>query len=105
MSDIVVNVFHLSNNRGYTVPPLNFTYEERSTGHEWRVTCGGTRGYFVRIGDKLDSELYEQAADSHFMADRIVCALLLGQAGSLVPRRWGEYSYKELVEILLGRRT
>ena len=81
MSDFAINVFRLSNQRGYTVPRLNIDYIEHGTGLEWRMTCGGTRAYLVRFGKSLDGDIDEQAADSHFMIRRITSSLLIGGAG------------------------
>ena len=81
MADFVISVFNLRNARGYFVPLLNIEYVERGTGLSWVVSCGGTRGYAVRHGEKLDDNLEQQAADSHFMMRRVESALLLGAVG------------------------
>lgn len=63
------------------MPLLNIHYVEKGTGLSWVVSCGGTRGYAVRHGEKLDENLDNQAADSHFMMRRVESALLLGGVG------------------------
>jgi len=83
VSDVVVNVFRFSNARGYFVPGLNIEYRERDTGQLWQINCAGTRGYLLRFGidSPVKDDLDEQASDSHFMVQRITCALLIGGAG------------------------
>jgi len=79
--DLAISVFSFESKRGYFVPPLNLDYLEKETGLSWTLTCGGTRGYAVRHGEKLGQDLGEQAADSHFMMRRMESSLLLGGAG------------------------
>jgi len=83
MTDIVVNVFRFVNPRGYFVPGLNIHYEEKGTGQLWQINCAGTRGYFLRfgMGSRIKDDFDEQAADSHFMVQRVTSALLIGGAG------------------------
>lgn len=77
----VCSVFELVSKTGYLVPGFNVRYDERDTGVSWFLTGGGTRVYTTRVGMDLDQSTDAQAADSHFMIDRLVCALLVGGAG------------------------
>jgi len=81
VTDIAITVFSFSNRRGYSVPPLNVVYEESDTEQVWQINCGGTRGYFARSGETIDNDMNAQAADSHFMAQRITAALLISGFG------------------------
>jgi len=96
MTDFAVNVFRLANQRGYLVPPLNIYYAEQDTGLQWRLTCGGTRAYLVRFGQSLDEDLDEQAADSHFMVQRITSSLLLGGVGLFQAEAMGRVIFKDV---------
>jgi hypothetical protein len=79
--DFVVSVFRLINRRGYSLPAFNFGYQERDTGTEWRANCGGTRAYLVRYATRLDRDMDEQAAESHFMMRPVTGALLMSGFG------------------------
>jgi hypothetical protein len=79
--DFVISVFRLLNRRGYSLPAFNFGYEEKGTGAEWLLTCGGTRAYMVRFATPLSRDMDEQAADSHFMMRRVTAALLMSGFG------------------------
>lgn len=96
MSDFVINVFRLMNQRGYSVPSLNIGYIEKETGLEWQMTCGGTRAYLVRFGDSLIEDIREHAADSHFMVRRITSSLLLGGAGLFEAESMGRLLFKNV---------
>lgn len=96
MPDCVASIFRLSNARGYRVPALNVDYQEENTGIQWRLTCGGTRGYTVRVGDGVYNDLNEEAADSHFMIKRITSSLLLGRAGLFQAEAVGRILFRSL---------
>lgn len=96
MSDMAITNFRISNQRGYPVPALNFQYHEKDTGQDWWVTCGGTRGYFVRVGNRLADDLSEQAADSHFMAQRVTTSLLMGGAGLFSAQAMGRVIFRNI---------
>lgn len=81
MTTFVINVFQLTNRRGYPAPYLEIHYDEKGSDIQWRMSCGGSRAYLVRLGDSLDPDIDSQAAESHFMAHRMTTALLLGGAG------------------------
>ena len=81
MSRFVISVFQVTNRRGYLVPSVTIEYQERDSDTQWRITCGGSRAYAVRVGDTLSQDVAEQAADSHFMIRRVASALLLAGLG------------------------
>lgn len=81
LMDIAATVFRFSNRRGFSVPPLKVIYEENDTKEIWQINCGGTRGYFLRSGEAIDRSMDIQAADSHFMVQRITAALLISGFG------------------------
>lgn len=80
-STFVCSVFALTNRAGYLAPGFNIRYDEKDTGNSSFITGGGTRLYISRVGDNLDQSKNAQAADSHFMADRVVSVLLISGAG------------------------
>ncbi len=96
MTDSVVSIFELQNTRGYSVPLFRIQYQEADTGIEWQVNCGGTRGYLARFGSKLDADFDTQAADSHFMIQRIVTALLVSGSGLFEARPVGRFLFQGL---------
>jgi len=96
MTDFAINVFRLTNQRGYTVPPLNIGYIESDTGLEWRMTCGGTRAYLVRFGESLAGTWKTQSADSHFMIRRITNSLLLAGVGLFQPEAMGRLFFNNV---------
>jgi len=96
MTDLAISVFRLSNRRGYSVPTMNIDYTELETGLEWRLTCGGSRAYVVRIGATLDRDFDVQAADSHFMIHRITSSLLLGGVGLFQAEATGRLILKDI---------
>lgn len=100
MTELVANVFRFSNPRGYFVPELNIHYEEKSTGQVWQINCAGTRGYFLRFGmeSPIKDDINEQAADSHFMAQRVTSALLIGGAGLFEADPAGRIFFKGMGE-------
>lgn len=81
ISTFVSSVFELMNTAGYFVPGFNIQYDERDTGNAYFITGGGTRLYITRVGDNLEQSRDAQAADSHFIADRVIAALLISGAG------------------------
>lgn len=80
MSDAIVTVFRLHNERGYWAPTANVTYQEQNTGIWWNINCGGRRAYVARVTPKK-ADAANEAADSHFMVRRLTCALLMGGVG------------------------
>ena len=81
MSDVVASVFKFENERGLFVPEFSIDYLESDTKNRWIINCGGSRAYFVRIGQQLCGNLKDQCDDSHFMAKRVVTALLISGIG------------------------
>lgn len=85
MTDLVATVFRLENARFYMAPKLDFRYLEQETGVQWHITAGGSRAYMMRYGENLAAmepdSIDNQNADSHFMANRVQCALLLAGKG------------------------
>lgn len=80
-STFVFSVFELTNKLGYFVPSLNIRYDERNTGNSIFISGGGTRLYISRVGNTLEQSYDSQAADSHFIVDRVISALLISGAG------------------------
>ena len=80
-STFVCSVFELTSKAGYFAPGFNIRYDERDTGNSNFITGGGTRLYISRIGDNLEQSTDAQAADSHFMVDRVISTLLISGAG------------------------
>lgn len=95
-SELAASVFRLRNDRNLQAPRFEFDCIEQETGIVWRVTLGGSRAYAVRYGRGMASSSPEavatQAADSRFMIDRAVAALLLGDAACFT-RRWSDDSW------------
>jgi hypothetical protein len=81
MTDFAISVFALTNDRGYIAPKLNISYGERDSNAQWTITCGGNRVYLIRHATPLEADMEEQAADSHFMVDRLKVAFMFGGAG------------------------
>jgi hypothetical protein len=81
MTDFAISVFRLTNDRGYCAPHISIGYKESDTNAEWSVHCGGTRAYLIRYATPLRLDPDDQAADSHFMVDRLLGAFILGGAG------------------------
>lgn len=96
MPDIVVSVFKFENNKGYFVPRIEFGYLEKDTGVQWTINCGGTRGYFIRFGHNLNKSFDEQAADSHFMANRVTTALFLSGSGLFQAKSMGRVIIEDI---------
>lgn len=80
-STFVCSVFELTSKAGYFAPGFNIRYDERDTGNSCFITGGGTRLYISRVGDNLEQSNDAQAADSHFVVDRVIAALLISGAG------------------------
>lgn len=97
MTDFAISVFRLSCSRGYSVPEMNIGYLEKDTGVQWHITCGGTRAYLVRSGNKLDENIDTQAADSHFMIRRVTSSLLLGGVGLFQAEAMGRLLFRNVV--------
>lgn len=81
MSDLVVSIFNFENDRGLFVPEFSIDYSESDTKNRWIINCGGSRAYFIRMGQELCGNLKHQCDDSHFMAKRVVTALLISGIG------------------------
>lgn len=79
--NFVCSVFALTGHAGYFAPGFNIRYDEKNTGNTTFITGGGTRLYLTRVGNNLDQSSDAQAADSHFMADRVIAGLLISGAG------------------------
>lgn len=77
----VCSVFALTGRAGYIAPPFTIQYDEEDTGNRFFIAGGAKRMYVSRVGNTLGQAIHDQAADSHFMADRVVAALLIGGAG------------------------
>src|ERR1700692_1967371 len=73
------------NRLGYFVPRFNVRYDEDDTDKVWFISAGGTRCYIARIELNRSVDIFEQAADSHFMMNRIVGSLLISGAGLFEP--------------------
>ena len=82
----VFSVFEMMNRLGYFVPRFNVRFDEADTGKVWFISGGGTRCYVARIETRKSVDVFEQAADSHFMMNRIVGSLLISGAGSSTPQ-------------------
>lgn len=80
-STFVCSVFELASKTGYFAPSFNIRYDEQDTGNSSFISGGGTRLYITRVGDNLEQSSDAQAADSHFMVDRVIAALLISGAG------------------------
>lgn len=96
MSDVVASIFKLKNERGYFAPKFNTRYIERDTEQEWVINCGGTRAYFVRIGEELEKDFNAQSADSHFMVHRITTSLFLGGCGLFKAEAQGRIIFEHI---------
>ena len=96
MSDIVVSLFTLENEQGYSTPKFDVQYEEKDTGQKWIINLGGTRAYFIRLGDKLLMDFEEQSADSHFMVKRITTSLFLGGCGLFRAKSAGRFMLEDI---------
>ena len=96
MTDFAISVFRLTNERGYSAPQLNIGYKEIDTNAEWTINCGGTRAYLVRHATPLAEGMKEQAADSHFMIDRLKFAFLFGGAGLFRSKSVGRLIFKNI---------
>ena len=96
MPDIVASIFRLKNERGYFVPRFEARYIERNTGQEWIINCGGTRAYFIRVGEQLEENVKAQSADSHFMANRITRSLFISGCGFFKAEAQGRIIFKTI---------
>ena len=99
-STFVCSVFALTNRAGYLAPGFNIRYDEKDTGNSSFITGGGTRLYISRVGDNLDQSTDAQAADSHFMADRVISALFISGAGLFRASPMGRIFVEAPVETL-----
>ena len=77
----VCSVFELTSKAGYFAPGFNIRYDEKDTDNSIFIKGGGTRVYMSRVGSNLDQSADSQAADSHFMMDRVISGLLISGAG------------------------
>jgi hypothetical protein len=92
----VFSVFEMNNRLGYFVPRFNFRFDESDTGKVWFISGGGTRCYIARIETEKSADIFEQAADSHFMMNRIVGSLLISGAGLFAPEIKGRLLFRGL---------
>ena len=83
--NFVCSVFSLVGRAGFIAPSFDIRYDEKDTRNANFITGGGTRLYISRLGSNLDQALDAQTADSHFIADRVIAALLIGGAGLFQP--------------------
>ncbi len=84
------------NRLGYFVPRFNVQFNEADTGKVWFISGGGTRCYIARIETQKSVDIFEQAADSHFMMNRIVGSLLISGAGLFAPEIKGRLVFRGL---------
>ena len=102
MSDLVASVFQFSNVRYRPVPAVDFGYKEKASPVEWRVYAGGSRGYALRFGPGVakaaEANLEAQNADSHFMMQRVECALLLAGHGLFKSTAVGRMLFRSIQE-------
>ncbi len=96
MTDMVMSIFEFQNARGHAVPHFQFQYKEADTGNEWKIDCGGTRGYFGQFVSKLDDNLEAHAADSHFGVQRVLTALFISGFGLFESKAVGRIFIKDL---------
>lgn len=102
MIDLVASVFRLHNGRFLSAPRLDFGYGERGSDVVWNINAGGSRAYLMRFGSNLSSmdpdSQEHQNADSHFMMNRVLCALLLGGKGLFQAEAAGRIFLKSVQE-------
>lgn len=96
MTDFAISVFSLTNDRGYIAPKLNIGYKESDSNAHWTINCGGTRVYLVRHATPLLADTEEQAADSHFMVDRLKFAFMFGGAGLFRSKCVGRLTFENV---------
>lgn len=96
----VCSVFELVNRCGYFAPGFNIQYDEKNTGNSNFITGGGTRLYISRVGENLDQSSDAQAADSHFLMDRVISSLFISGAGLFWARPKGRIFVEAPVETL-----
>ena len=96
----VCSIFELANRSGCFVPKFQLRYLETDTGAEWLISGGGSTVYLSRFGRRLVRIPEDQAADSHFMIDRVVSALLISGAGLFIPSAKGRLSLDVPLEVL-----
>jgi hypothetical protein len=89
----------MTNRLGYFVPRFNVRFDEADTGKVWFISGGGTRCYIARIESHKSVDIFEQAADSHFMMNRIVGSLLISGAGLFVPEIKGRLVFRGIDQL------
>lgn len=96
MPDVVTSIFRLENDRGFFVPKFDIKYIEKDTDIQWIINCGGTRAYFIRIGNELWEDFDAECADSHFMVNRVVTSLFMGGVGLFRAKATGRIFFKDI---------
>jgi len=96
MLDMVASIFRLENERGFFSPKIDIKYLEKDSDIQWIINCGGTRAYFFRIGSDLLKNADEQAADSHFMANRVITTLFLSGCGLFCAKAMGRFIIEDI---------
>lgn len=96
----VCSIFELTNRSGRFVPRFQVRYLETDTGAEWLISGGGSTVYLSRFASHLVRAPEDQAADSHFMIDRIVSALLISDAGLFIPSTKGRLSLDVPLDVM-----
>lgn len=95
----VFSIFEMSNRLGYFAPRFNVRFDEADTGKVWFISCGGTRCYVARIETTQSVDIFEQAADSHFMMNRIIGSLVISGAGLFTPNVKGRLIFRGLEQL------
>lgn len=82
------------------MPQIQFEYSEIDTRDNWVITIGGTRAYLNRFTDRKvgDTDLASESADSHFMIQRVMGALLVSGAGLFEKEAMGRVVYHAVGE-------
>ena len=78
------------------MPRFNVRFDETDSGKVWFISSGGTRCYIARVETQKGLDIFEQAADSHFMMNRIVGSLLISGAGLFTPEVKGRLVFRGL---------
>jgi len=95
----VFSIFEMTSRLGYFVPRFNMRFDEADTGKVWFISRGGTRCYIARIETQPTVDIFEQAADSHFMMNRIVGSLLISGAGLFTPEIKGRLVFRGIEKL------
>jgi hypothetical protein len=92
----VLTIFEMKNETGYYVPRFNFRFYERDTKLQWYITFGGTQAYVMRFDPDTNIITEEAVADSHFMINRVISALMISRAGIFIPIVRGRIFFNEV---------